>query len=719
MKREDFTINGMHCASCAALIRSKLLSLPGVKNANVNFAAARAQVEYDNTILTQSEIVNAITSLGYSVSVGFDPQREKLERQKEISSLRKKLIISLLLTIPTIIIGMFLMDFPNRMLILFLLATPVQFFVGWQFYLGAFSALRNRSATMDTLIAIGTSAAYVYSLGAVFGLATEQYFEVSTTLITLVVAGKYLEAIAKGRASEAIRKMLALSPKFAHVKKGSKEVKVPIENVKKNDIVIIKPGERIPVDGIVLSGHSTVDESIITGEPIPVEKAPKSRVVAGSINRHGILVIRALCDGKDSTIARIIKLVEEAQGSHAPIQRFADIVSSYFVPLIIFVASTTFVYWFVVANLPLSTALMFAISVLVIACPCALGLATPTALIVGIGIGAQRGILIKNAEALESLHKVNAIVFDKTGTLTKGKPAVTDIVTFYRYDKRKLLTILASLEKYSEHPLAECILEEAKKNQISTLTVQDFKSIPGYGITGKIKGMQFYAGNQKLFNPIPAKIMRATATLENEGKTVFFIGQKKKIIGLVAVSDEIKPTAAQAVAELKKEKIECWLITGDNQRVANAVARKIGIQNFFANVLPEKKAEYIKELQKKGKFVAMVGDGINDAPALAAADVGIAVGSGTDVALESGSIVLLRSDPMDVVHSFRLGKATLNKIRQNMFWAFIYNVLGIPIAAGVFYSSGLALSPIIAGAAMALSSISVVVNAILLNFERI
>jgi len=719
MKKEDFTINGMHCASCATLINKGLSKMPGVRAANVNYAAARAQVEYDEASVSQQQLLERIKSLGYSAQAGFDAAREKKERQKEISELKLKLAMGAALSIPALALGMFLMDFPYRLWLLFLFSTPVQFVVGWGFFQGAVSSARNRTASMDTLIAVGTSAAYVFSLAALFGLVQEQYFEVSASLITLVILGKYLEAVAKGRTSEAIRKLMDMSPKMAHVIRNGKELEIPSSEVVVGDLVLVKPGERLPVDGIVMEGNSSVDESLVTGESIPVEKAKGSKVIAGSINKHGALTFKAMKVGSETTLARIVKLVEDAQGSRAPIQRFADTISAYFVPAVIVLALATFGYWYFAASAPFSLALIFAVSVLVIACPCALGLATPTAIMVGTGIGAQKGILIKNAEALEAMHKINAVVFDKTGTITEGKPRVTDVVPLFSISEKTLLFLAASLEKPSEHPLAESIVIEAKARGIMLSKVVSFKSIPGKGVSGKIGKETYAIGSFRLYGELSGRALEESQALEGQGKTAMFVGKGKKIIGIIAVADEVKSTSAQAVAALRSQGIESWMITGDNERTAKAIAAKAGITNFFARVLPEQKAEYVKRLQSEGKVVAMVGDGVNDAPALAAANIGIAMGSGTDVAMESGSVVLMRSDPLDVPRSIKLGRATMNKIKQNMFWALVYNIIGIPIAAGVFYSSGLVLSPILAGGAMALSSVSVVTNALTLRWAKL
>ncbi len=720
MKKLELSINGMHCASCAVIITRALSKTQGVKNANVNYAAGKALVEFDEKKLNEQALIDAVKSKGYTASVGVDREREKQMREKEIKGLKFLLLVGAILSFPALIIGMFLMDLPYRMEILFLLSTPVQFYVGRHFYFGAWSALQNKSANMDTLIAVGTSAAYFFSIAALSGFVEEQYFEVSATLITLVILGKYLEAVAKGRTSEAIRKLMDLSPKYATVIRKGKEQRIPASEVKIGDIIIVKPGQSIPVDGIVISGDSSVDESMISGESMPIEKKKGSGVIGGSLNKNGTLTFRATKIGADTVLAKIVKLVEEAQGSRASIQRFADEISAVFVPIVIAIAILSFAIWYFVLGEPLSFAVIIAVSVLVIACPCALGLATPTAIMVGTGIGAQKGILIKNAESLELMHKIKAIVFDKTGTITQGKPKVTDFVSLLGASQEKQLVSFAySLEKNSEHPLADAIVEYAKSQHAHAMKATGFKAIPGFGVGAKIGPSRVYIGkpDKKLKDK---KSLSLVSSLQNEGKTVVVLCVNDKPGAIIAIADTIRPTSIEAIKELKKLGIESWLITGDNKRTAIAIGRLAGIKNVFSEVLPQDKAAYVKRLQARGIKVAMVGDGINDAPALAQADIGIAMGSGTDVAMESGSVVLMKSDPLDVPRAIRLGRATISKIRQNMFWALVYNIVGIPIAAGVFYySNGLLLSPIIAGGAMALSSVSVVTNALTLKWIKL
>ena len=729
MKKVDLTISGMHCASCATLITRGLAKVPGVKSANVNYAAGRAQVEYDENTANGEALppllLAKVKSLGYDASIGVSHDREKKLRAQEISELKKKLILGAVLSIPAFLLGMFFMDFPYRLPLLFLLATPVQFIVGLSFYQGAISSARNKTPSMDTLIALGTTASYLYSLAALFGFVQEQYFEVGATLITLVILGKYLEAIAKGKASEAIRKLMDLAPKQATVVRKGKEMVVNAADIRLGDIMIIKPGEKVPTDGTVVDGHSSVDEAMLTGESIPVEKMKGSHVFGATINKHGVLHVRAEKVGADTALSQIVRLVEEAQGSRAPIQRFADQISAVFVPIVISIAILAFVGWYFILHSAFSFAMMAAVSVLVIACPCALGLATPTSIMVGSGLGAQKGILFKNAEALEGTHKVKAVIFDKTGTLTQGKPKVTDIVELSpKFDSSRILSLAASIEKNSEHPIADAIVDEAKARQTKFLSVKSFKAVPGSGVVGKIGGKSVSFGNLKMMKSVGGKLAANAAarmqSLESEGKTSMVLLVNKTPVGLVAVADTLKETSPQAVAELKKLGLQVWMITGDNARTAQAIAQQAGIENVLAEVLPSDKAEEVQKLQAGGLKVAMVGDGINDAPALAQADLGIAMGSGSDIAIDCGDVVLMRNDTMDVSRAIKLGRATINKIRQNFFWALIYNVIGIPIAAAVLYPwTGWLLSPVIAGGAMAMSSVSVVTNSLTLRWTKL
>ncbi len=724
MKKTTLHVTGMHCASCATLISRALQKVEGVSTANVNYSTEKAVIDHDEKINIE-QLCEAIKKRGYSASLDTEKNRdrEKIKQEKELKKQKIFLTLGILFSVPALIFGMLLMDYSYRNIALLLLSTPVQFFVGWQFYKGAWVSLKNFSANMDTLIALGTSAAYFFSVYAVFiASMEEQYFEVSATLITLVILGKFLETRAKGKTSEAIKKLMGLSPKQALVIRNKKEILISLEEVMQGDLVRVRPGEKVPVDGIIVEGYSSVDESMITGESIPVEKKNNDKVIGGTINKHGSFVFKATKIGSETVLSQIIKLVEDAQGSKAPIQRFADSVSAWFVPIVVLIAAITFGSWYFLLGQTISFSLITAVAVLVIACPCALGLATPTAIMVGTGKGAQNGILIKGGEALETTHKIKHIIFDKTGTITLGKPKVTDIVAIGKKSENEVLSIAASLEKSSEHPLAEAIVKHAEEKKVKFAKANDFKALVGKGILGSLNKIKYYFGNPLLCKENEINIGNfedKIADLENEGKTVMILTSEKEALGIIAVADTIKEEAESAIKKLKKLGITPYLITGDNERTAKAIAKKAGIDNVFANVLPNQKAEHVKNLQKKGK-VAMVGDGINDAPALAQANVGIAMSSGTDVAMESGSIVLMKNSIHDVVKAIILSKQTMSKIKQNMFWALIYNVLGIPVAAGLLYPfTGWLLSPVIAGGAMALSSVSVVSNSLLLKAKKL
>ncbi|MFH1448668.1 MAG: heavy metal translocating P-type ATPase [Candidatus Micrarchaeota archaeon] len=723
MKKKILSVNGMHCASCAALITKSLQKTEGVDSANVNFASQKAHITYDEKSISEVELISVIRKSGFDASEEVDIEAERKARESEIAELKNRFLFSFAFGFPAFLLGMFLMDVPYRIILLFLFATPVQFIAGKQFYAGAWSALKNRSATMDTLIVVGTSTAYIFSLAALPGWVEEQYFETSAVLITIVIFGKYLEAISKGRASNAIRKLMDLSPKTALVQRNGNQETIPADQVVIGDVVIVKPGERIPVDGVVVEGESSVDEGMITGESIPVEKTVGSKLIGGTLNKHGSMKLRAEKVGSETTLSQIVKLVEDAQGSKAPIERFADSVSGIFVPVVVSIAIITFIGWYMFLGSELSFALIAAVSVLVIACPCALGLATPTAIMVGTGLGAEKGILIKNAETLEISKRISSVVFDKTGTLTIGKPIVTDVLPLSKLTEGDVLLIAASVENNSEHPLADAIVSEAGKRKLKLLKTKEFKATPGKGVIAKSTKGNIVLGNMNF-----AKEMRFDISsfsdkverLELEGKTVMFVALGRKPVGLIAVADKMRDSTPKAVDQLKKMGVDVWMITGDNRRTAEAIAKSAGITNVFSEVLPKDKADKVKELQKKGKVVAMVGDGINDAPAIAQADVGIAMGSGTDVAMETGNIVLMNNDPLDAVKALRLGMATMDKIKQNVFWALVYNVLGIPLAAGILYPfTGWMLSPMIAGGAMAMSSVSVVSNSLLLKRKKL
>lgn len=742
-KRVSFNLYGMHCASCAGLIERKIKKLPGVKDARVNYGAEKALVVFDDGLVTEGRITQAVKEAGYRAEVAEqkDPEFERKKREKEIASYRKKFLVGLGFSVPLLffMLADFIPALPFREQILprmgfisLLLALPVQFILGAGFYRGAWSSLKMRTFNMDSLIAIGTSTAVFYSLFEfvryVVGAGTvwapmgskipDLYFEVSVFLITFVLMGKWLEARAKGKTSDAIKKLMGLQAKTARVRRGDALVDVPVEQVAHDEIVVVRPGEKIPVDGVVLSGSSSVDESMLTGESIPVEKRKGDTVIGSTLNKNGSFEFRATKVGSETALAQIIRLIEDAQGSKAPIQAHADRISAWFVPAVIGLAIAAFGVWYLVLGASLTYALLAFVSVIVIACPCALGLGTPTAVMVGTGKGAEHGILIKGGEPLEASSKITAVVFDKTGTLTKGKPEVTDIVPLSDMDEDDLLAIAGSLEKTSEHPLAESIYEHAKEEGAAMQDVEDFRAIPGHGVSGRIGGVEYHLGNRKLMERLNhdlSKTERKLQRLEEAGKTAMLLATDERVLGVIAAADVLKETSLEAVKELEKMHIRVFMITGDNRRTAQAIARQVGITNVLAEVLPQDKANEVKKLQDNGFRVAMVGDGINDSPALAQADVGIAMGSGTDVAMETGGIVIIKNDVRDVIHAIRLSKKTMSKIRQNLFFALFYNVAGIPVAARVFAGLGVVLRPELAGLAMALSSVSVVMNSLLLK----
>ena len=722
MKKITILITGMHCAACAQKIESSVKKIKGVKYANVNIATERATVEFNEKITSDKKITNVIKGLGYGVIKENLVDKEKEHREKEIWNLKKLFTASVILTVPIFIISMPLMwlgiSIPYENLILLLLATPVQFIVGFRFYKGAFSALKSRTTSMDTLVALGTSAAYFYSLAVIAfpSLGNSVYFETSAVLITFIIFGKWMEAVTKGKASEAIKKLMGLQPKTATVIRRGKEMKILIKDVKSGDIVLVRPGQKIPVDGKVIEGYSSVNESMITGESIPVEKRKGDTVIGGTINKQGSFKFRATKVGSETVLNQIVKLVEDAQGSKAPIQMLADKISSYFVPAVVLIAVSSFFFWYLSGQTFVFSLSIF-IAVLIIACPCALGLATPTAVIVGTGKAAENGILIKNAEALENVHKVNTVVFDKTGTLTTGKPEVTDIIGLGKVGKKDILRYAAIAEKNSEHPLAEAIINRAKKANIKVPDPKSFRAVPGHGIMASF-GKKILLGNRMLMKKYKVKVdvEDNIDSLEEEGKTVMILALNGKVVGLIAVADTLNRFSSRAVRMLQNMRKRVVMLTGDNKKTAIAIARQLGIRTVLAEVLPEDKEKEIRRLQSYRRVVAMVGDGINDAPALARADVGIAIGAGTDIALETGQIVLIKNDIRDVVTVIDLSNYTVRKIKQNLFWAFFYNSIGIPIAAGILYPLfGFLLNPMVAGAAMAFSSVSVVSNSLLMK----
>lgn len=727
MNEVTINVEGMSCASCVAKIEGALGKEKGIINVTVNFATKKAKIKFDSNQTNEERFLGVIKKLGYSAEV-FDENTPKKapSENKQLKKLKTKLILGIILSVPVFILGMFFSKnpIPYQDYIMLILATPVQFYIGSQFYRGAWKALKNKTSNMDTLIALGTSAAYLFSVYVIL-IAKEghQYLEASAVLITLVILGKCLEAIATGKTSEAITKLMELGAKNATVIRNGNEIKIPIEDVKEGDRILVKPGEKIPVDGIITSGHSSVDESMVTGESIPVEKTVNNPIIGSTINKQGSFVFKATKVGKETTLSRIIKLIEVAQTKKAPIQRFADKISSYFVPTVIVIAILTFIFWYFFAGMGISFPLIAAVAVLVIACPCALGLATPTAIMVSTGKGAKKGILIKGGDSLEAAHKIDCIIFDKTGTITKGKPEVTNIVPSDTTTEDKLLIFAASIENNSEHPLAEAIIEKAKSKKLKQKKVSNFKAIPGKGIVAKINLKEYHFGNQKLMADKAidiSKFIKKINALSDQGKTVMILAEEKKVLGLIAVSDAIKEDSTEAIKQIHNMGIETYLISGDNAKTASAIANQVKINKFFADVLPEEKAKHVKDLQSTGKIVAMIGDGINDAPAIAQADIGIAMGSGTDVAMETGDIVLMKDSLLDVPRAIRLSKITMSKIRQNMFWALIYNIIGIPIAAGVIYPfTGWLLNPMIAGGAMALSSVSVITNSLTLKSKKL
>jgi Cu+-exporting ATPase len=743
-KKSIFPVSGMTCASCVARVESALSSVPGVVSVNVNLASEKATVEYAEGVRV-ADMQRAVHEAGYELG----PEAETLKdvttaSQRDLRGVRNRLILAIVLGLLIMILGFVptLMTQPYMPYLLWLLATPVQFWAGGRFYRGAWGALRHRTADMNTLIAVGTSAAYFYSMVAVLfsglftaaGLVPHLYFDTSALIIALILLGRYLETRAKGQTSEAIKKLIGLNPKTAVVVRDGEEKEVSVEEVQVGDIIVVRPGERIPVDGIVRQGYSSVDESMITGESIPVDKKVGDEVIGATINKTGSFQFEATRVGKDTTLARIIRLVDEAQGSKAPIQRLADVIASYFVPAVIGIAAVTFIIWYFVGPSPaLTLAILNFVAVLIIACPCALGLATPTAIMVGTGKGAENGILFRSGEALEMAQQIDTVLLDKTGTLTLGEPEVTDVLATASFSEEEVLRLSASAERVSEHPLGEAIVRAASMKNLETYPASEFTALPGLGIEAVVDGKKLLSGNLRLMkergillNGLGGKANK----LFDEGKTVMFLSLANKAIGIIALADTLKPNAREAVQAIHQMGIKTVMITGDNRRTAEAIARQSGIKRVLAEVLPEHKAEEVKKLQRE-RVVAMVGDGINDAPALAQADVGIAIGTGTDVAMETGEVTLMRGDLMGIVTAISLSKNTMRIVKQNLFWAFAYNVALIPVAAGVMYfifsrtgvPAGLHfifgdygfLNPIMAAAAMAASSITVVSNSLRLR----
>ncbi len=754
MIKQKFQVTGMSCAACQANVERTVRKLPGVQKADVNLLSNSMTAEYDEAAVSPEIIIQAITAAGYGASVWQEPGQtpaapsapKQDPMQAQLADMKHRLIISFVFFLPLMYVSMghmmglplpgFLTGTQNAIafaMTQFLLALPVMY-VNRKYYQVGFRALWHRSPNMDSLIAIGSAAAVIYGIFAIYcmgyGLGIgdwelvaqyhmDLYFESAATILTLITLGKYLETRSKGKTSEAITKLMDLAPKTATVLRDGQEQEVPVEQVRRGDVVVVRPGQRIPVDGVVLEGRGSVDQSALTGESIPVEKGVGDTVIAASINQSGFFRFEAQKVGDDTTLSQIIRLVEEAGSSKAPIAKLADRIAGVFVPVVIVIALAASVIWLLLGQ-SFEFALSIGISVLVISCPCALGLATPVAIMVGTGKGAENGILIKSAEALEHFHSVDTVVLDKTGTITQGRPQVTDLLPAPGVSPRQLLAAAAALEAPSEHPLAQAILAKAQEEDLTPAPVQEFANIPGRGIRARLEGREYLAGNLAFLeeNQIPAD-SAAADRLAEEGKTPLFFAADGALLGVIAVADVVKPTSRQAIAELKSMGIDVVMLTGDNRRTAEAIRRQLGLDRVVAQVLPQDKEREVRALQQDGHRVAMVGDGINDAPALARADVGVAIGAGTDIALESADIVLMKSDLLDVVSAIQLSKAVIRNIKMNLFWAFFYNSVGIPLAAGVFYSVlGWKLNPMFGAAAMSLSSVCVVSNALRLKFFK-
>lgn len=779
MEQITIPIKGMHCASCAFVIQDAIGKTEGVESCNVNFATEKASIKYDKEKTTLHQLSDKIKPLGYELKLptenrsshgglhvmsdgavmegGMDHSehlglnQSKEEKLAELAEQKSKVNFVMPLSLAVFFVMMWdilserfeqipMLPISEEIMgkILFILATITLFWIGKPFLNGVTRFIKHRVANMDTLIGIGALTAYVYSSLLVlfpelierYGLPEAHYFDVAIVVVGFVFYGKYLEARSKLKTGEAIEKLMDLQAKTAIVERDGKEIEIPISQVELNDIVLVKPGGKIPVDGVIVEGKSSIDESMITGEPIPVDKLIGDKVVGATLNKHGFLKVKATKIGADTLLASIIKMVEQAQGSRAPIQRVADSISSVFVPTVLVMAVVTFVAWILIGNqfIPMNEAvtlgLLAFVGILVIACPCALGLATPTAIIVGVGRGAQNGILIKNAESLEKLHKINTLVVDKTGTITKGKPEVSDIVVAEKStlkDDKEVLALLAALEKSSEHPLAIAIVEAAAARSLQLAKVEEFEAIEGMGLSGVIGGKKYYAGNVTLMNKLEVDFdEEQLSLLTKQGKTPVLFATDKQLLAVIAISDKIKDETTGALKQLHKLGVKVVMLTGDNKNTAQYIANQVGIDMVFAEVLPQQKADKVKELQEQGLIVGMAGDGVNDAPALAQSDVGIAMGTGTDVAIESADITLLGGDIAKVPRAIVLSKKTMTTIKQNLFWAFIYNIVGIPLAAGLFYPIwGILLNPAFAGLAMAMSSVSVVANSLRLRFVRL
>ncbi len=735
--KKNFPVTGMSCASCAVSVETMLQSQPGVVQAGVNFANSSAFVEYDPDVADINHFKQAIQSIGYDLIIEEDETSTvALEKQKqsEYHILRKRSLLSIIFSVPIVLIGMVFMDVPNAHVIMWALATPVVFIFGQQFFTNAWKQLKHRSANMDTLVALSTGIAYGFSVFNTLyprfwtsrGLESHVYFEASAVIISFILLGRLMEEKAKSNTSSAIKKLIGLQPKtVVKINNAGSETLIKISEVNVGDHILVKPGNKIPVDGIVVSGNSFVDESMISGEPVAVEKIRDNNVLAGTINQKGSFVLKATKIGSDTWLAHIIKMVREAQGSKAPVQKLVDKIAQIFVPVVMIIAIISFMAWIIFGGVNgVTYGWLAMITVLVIACPCALGLATPTAIMVGVGRGAENGILIKDAQSLEQAKNINAIILDKTGTITEGKPQVEDMVWNKDQNIEELSSVLFSLESQSEHPLAEAIVQYFQSKDISKMKMSNFESLTGSGVSSIINDTKYFAGSHKMMEEkqvfFPEELKRQTEKWLEDAFTIIWLADEKNALAAVAIADKIKPTSKEAIEQLQKMGIDVYMITGDSELTAAAVSQKVGITNFKAETSPDEKAGFVKELQSQGKKVAMVGDGINDSEALALSDVSIAMGKGTDIAMDVAKMTLISSDLSHIPRAIQLSRHTVRVIHQNLFWAFIYNAIGIPVAAGILFPfTGFLLNPMIAGAAMALSSVSVVSNSLRLKFIKL
>ena len=745
MAQETYLIDGMTCASCVATVENAVKKLPGMTSCSVNLTTEKMAVSYDDSQVNQEKIEQAVADAGYGAKLFVQGQAASQEEREEkrLAGMKQRLIWSTIFTLPLLYISMgSMMGLPlpafleaashplTFTLVQLVLTLPVMA-IGWHFYRTGFKTLFKGHPNMDSLVAVATTAAFLYSLASTYHVflghahhVHQLYFESVAVILTLITLGKFFETLSKGRTSEAIKKLMHLSAKEALVVRDGQEILLPIEELVLGDQVLVKPGQKIPVDGQVLSGHSSVDESMLTGESIPVEKTIGDQVYGGSINSQGALTIETQKLGKDTLLSQIIKLVEDAQATKAPIAKIADQVSGVFVPVVMGIALVTSLAWFLLGGQSFSFALTVAVSVLVIACPCALGLATPTAIMVGTGLAAKNGILFKSGDSLELAHQVDTIVFDKTGTLTRGKPELVSLTSYQAdWNREQLLRAVASLEAQSSHPISQALVDKAKEEGLSLSAVQDFENLAGFGLKGQVAGQELLVGNKALMEKEEVDLSSAQADfvqLTQEGQTPIFVASQGQLLGLLGVADQLKPDSQAAIQALQAKGIKVVMLTGDNEQTAQAIAQEAGINRVISQVLPDQKAQAIADLQAAGKKVAMVGDGINDAPALALADLGIAMGAGTDIAIESADIVLMKPDLLDVVKTLAVSQATIKTIKLNLFWAFIYNILAIPVAMGVLYLfGGPLLNPMLAGLAMSFSSVSVVLNSLGLNYYKV